>query len=108
MTGAKSKSGVIRKARRNLDYQTATALLAELGLSWEVAAARGRGHHMLVIEGRIRHPISTSPGPRTCPQQVRSTLLRRLRAAGIISETTPDGQDPRPHEAVPSARRMGG
>lgn len=74
-----------RCVRKNVDYIESARLLDELGLDFVLERPRGKGHPIMRI-GPVRWPIASSPGPRIRVANVRTHLLQRLRAAGLVAE----------------------
>lgn len=74
---------ILARLRKHVDFVESVRLLDELGLPYEVHPAMGRGHPFLQI-GSIRWRLASSPRPRMRKDNVRTGLMRRLRAAGLV------------------------
>jgi len=73
------------RVRKNPDYVESVRLLEELGLDFVLERPRGKGHPIMRI-GPVRWPIASTPGPYMRVANVRTHLLHRLRAAGLVAE----------------------
>ena len=79
-------TALARRVMRHPDAIAATRLCADLGLSWGIEKARGKGHPKLVIsdgERIARYSLSSSPGHQNMAQ-VRASLARFLKQHGFI------------------------
>jgi hypothetical protein len=78
--------GLTRKVRKHADYIHVTRELDRLQIRWELCCASGLGHPFLLVGGKLRYPVGSTPGGYTRSDQIVSSLRKVLRGAGMLEK----------------------